>query len=183
VRQHAIDILLARGVPAKDYLGEIKAIFEWVQQAVRYTKDPLDVELLHTPRRMIELRAGDCDDMTILLGSMLESIGHQVRLVLAGPDAARPDRFSHIYLEVQHQGRWIPLDPTMPHPMGWAPRTGIKRAQAAPARAAAAREASALAHDRAAALYDRLALGGYGDAGEHRRLADWHRRAAEADRS
>ena len=58
-----------------------------------------------------------------------------------------------------------------------------ERARAAAARAAAAREASALAHDRAAALYDRLALGGYGDAGEHRRLADWHRRAAEADRS
>jgi hypothetical protein len=58
-----------------------------------------------------------------------------------------------------------------------------ERAQAAAARAAAAREASALAHDRAAALYDRLVLGGYSDAGEHRRLADWHRRAAEADRS
>lgn len=58
-----------------------------------------------------------------------------------------------------------------------------ERARAAAARAAAAREASALAHDRAAALYDRLVLGGYGDAGEHRRLADWHRRAAEADRS
>ena len=57
-----------------------------------------------------------------------------------------------------------------------------ERSRAAAARAAAAREASALAHDRAIARYDRLALGGYGDAGEHRRLADWHRRAAEADR-
>jgi len=64
-------------------------------------------------------------------------------------------------------------------------RRAVARARppAAAARAAAAREASALAHDRAAALYDRLVLDGYGDAGEHRRLADWHRRAAEADRS
>ena len=74
VRQKAIDILLACGVRPKNYLGEIQALFRWVQRHVRYTKDPFRVEVLHSPRRMLELRAGDCDDMTILLGSMLESI-------------------------------------------------------------------------------------------------------------
>ena len=127
VRQKAIDILLERGVPPKDYLGEIKALFEWVQHNVRYTKDPFRVEVLHSPRRMLELRAGDCDDMTILLGSMLEAIGHPVRLVLVGPDPLRPRLFSHIYLEGYHKGRWIPLDATMPHPMGWAPRVLVKQ--------------------------------------------------------
>jgi Transglutaminase-like superfamily len=82
VRQTAIDILLRRGVRPKDYLGEIKALFEWVQQNVRYTKDTFRVEVLHSARRMLELRAGDCDDMAILLGAMLESVGHPVRLVL-----------------------------------------------------------------------------------------------------
>src|SRR5829696_6091807 len=66
VRQKAIDILLERGVRAKDYPGEIKALFEWVQRNVRYTKDPYRVEVLHSARRMLELRAGDCDDLTIL---------------------------------------------------------------------------------------------------------------------
>ena len=127
VRQHAIDVLLQRGVRPKDYLAEIAALFQWVQRHVRYTKDPYRVEVLHSPRRMLELRAGDCDDMTILLGSMLESIGHPVRLVLTGPDPSRPTLFSHIYLETQHQGRWIPCDATMPHPLGWAPRTLVKR--------------------------------------------------------
>jgi hypothetical protein len=61
VRQTAIDILLRRGVRPKDYLGEIKALFEWVQQNVRYTKDTFRVEVLHSARRMLELRAGDCD--------------------------------------------------------------------------------------------------------------------------
>ena len=65
VRQKAIDILLARGVPPKDYLGEIDALFRWVQRHVRYTKDPFQIEVLHSARRMLELRAGDCDDMTI----------------------------------------------------------------------------------------------------------------------
>lgn len=126
VRQKAIDILLAKGIRPKDYLGEIKALFEWVQRNVRYTKDPFRVEVLHAARRLLELRAGDCDDMTIVLGSMLEAIGHPVRLVVTGPDPLRPKLFSHIYLEAFHQGRWIPLDATMPYPMGWQPRTLVK---------------------------------------------------------
>jgi hypothetical protein len=126
VRQKAIDILLARGIKAKDYLGEIRALFEWVQGNVRYTKDPLRVEVIHSARRMLELRAGDCDDMTVLLGSMLQAIGHPVRLIIVGPDPQRPRLFSHIYLEASYQGRWIPLDATMPHPMGWSPWAPVR---------------------------------------------------------
>ena len=40
VRQAAIAILRRRDVRPKDYLGEIKALFEWVQRHVRYTRDP-----------------------------------------------------------------------------------------------------------------------------------------------
>lgn len=127
VRQKAIDIVLEKHVKPKDYLAEIKALLEWVQQHIRYTKDTYQVEVLHSARRMLELRAGDCDDMTILLGAMLEAIGHPVRLVLSGQDPLKQDLFTHIYLEVFHKGRWIPLDATMPYPMGWAPTTPVKK--------------------------------------------------------
>jgi len=127
VRHAAIGIVRRRAVKAKDYLGEIRALFEWVQQQVRYTRDPLRVEVLHSARRMLELRAGDCDDMTILLGAMLEAIGHCVRIVLTGTDPRFPDRFTHIYLEALHGRRWIPLDATMPYSMGWSPRAPVKR--------------------------------------------------------
>jgi transglutaminase-like putative cysteine protease len=130
VRQKAIDILLERNVKAKDYLGEIKALFEWVQKNVRYTKDPFRVEVLHSPRRMIELAAGDCDDMAILLGAMLRAIGHPVRLVLTGPNPLRPHLFTHVYIEANQKGHWIPLDATMSYPMGWAPRTLVKKVMA-----------------------------------------------------
>ena len=115
------------GVRPKDYLGEIKALFEWVQRNIRYTRDPHRVELLHSARRLLELRAGDCDDMTILLGSMLQSIGHPVRIVVVGPDPLRPRLFTHVYPEVRYRGRWIALDATMPHPMGWAPAVLVKK--------------------------------------------------------
>jgi hypothetical protein len=127
VRQRAIDILFEKGIKAKDYLGEINALFLWVQQNIRYTKDPIRLEVLHSAKRILELRAGDCDDMTILLGAMLESIGHPVRLVIVGPTPIRPNLFSHIYLEVFYKGQWIPLDATMPYPMGWAPQTLVKK--------------------------------------------------------
>jgi hypothetical protein len=127
VRQKAIDILLEKHVKPKDYLAEIKALFEWVQQHIRYTKDTFHVEVLHSARRMLELRAGDCDDMTILLGAMLEAIGHPVRLVIIGSNPLRQDLFTHIYLDAFHKGRWISLDATMPYPMGWAPRTTVKK--------------------------------------------------------
>lgn len=127
VRQKAIEIFRAYRVPAKDRWGEVAALFDWVRRNVRYTRDIFRVELLHTPRRMLELRAGDCDDMTILLGAMLVATGHPVRLALAGFRRARPHSYSHIYPEVLVHGRWIPLDATVDFPMGWAPPALWKR--------------------------------------------------------
>lgn len=127
VRQAAIRIFRTQGIAPKHYLGEIAALFYWIQQRVRYTRDIYRVELLHSARRMLQLRAGDCDDMTILLGALLESTGHPIRLVLIGSNPRKPRRFSHIYLEVQHAGRWIALDATMNRPMGWAPNAPIRQ--------------------------------------------------------
>jgi transglutaminase-like putative cysteine protease len=98
-----------------------------VRKNIRYTRDIFRVELLHTPRRMLELRAGDCDDMSILLGSMLISTGHPVRLVLVGFRPDKPHMYSHIYPEVNVRGRWIPIDATVSHPIGWAPPSLWKR--------------------------------------------------------
>jgi transglutaminase-like putative cysteine protease len=121
VRQRAIQIFRVYRVPAKDRFGEICSLFDWVRRNIRYTRDIFRVELLHTPRRMIELKAGDCDDMTILLGSMLLSTGHPIRLVLVGFRPNRPHLYSHIYLEVLVRDRWLALDATMSRPIGWAP--------------------------------------------------------------
>lgn len=121
VRQRAIEILRTCRVAPKDRLGEISALFDWVRGNVRYTRDIFRVELLHSARRMLELRAGDCDDMTILLGAMLQSIGYPVRLALVGFRPLRPHLYSHIYPEVLVRGRWLALDATMPRPPGWSP--------------------------------------------------------------
>lgn len=127
VRQKAIEIFRLYRVRPKDRFGEVSALFDWVRRNIRYTRDIFRVELLHSARRMLELRAGDCDDMTILLGAMLVSTGHPVRLVLVGFRPHKPHVYSHIYPEVNVRGRWLAIDATMPRPIGWAPPAVWKR--------------------------------------------------------
>src|SRR5262245_29058296 len=127
VRQQAIQIFRIAGVAPKHRYGEISALFEWVRRNIRYTRDIFQVETLHTARRMLELRAGDCDDMTILLGAMLVATGHPVRLALARFRRDNPHSHSQLYLVVRLGSDWIALDPTMHKPLGWAPPTIWKR--------------------------------------------------------
>jgi hypothetical protein len=127
VRQKAIQIFCAYQVRAKDRLGEVCALFDWVRRNIRYTRDIFRVELLHAARRMLELRAGDCDDMTILLGAMLVSTGHPVRLVLVGFQRQKPNVYTHIYPEVRVGGHWVAIDATSRHPIGWSPPALWKR--------------------------------------------------------
>ena len=127
VRQKAIQIFRAYRVEPKDHWGEVFALFDWVRRRVRYTHDIFRTELLHSARRMLELRAGDCDDMTILLGAMLTATGYPVRLALAGFRAHQPHRYRHIYPEVNVRGRWIALDATMNRPAGWDPPARWKK--------------------------------------------------------
>ena len=127
VRQKAIEIFRSYGARPKDRFAEVCALFDWVRKNVRYTRDIFQVELLHSARRMLELRAGDCDDMTILLGAMLKSTGHPVRLVLAGFRPSKPHSYSHVYPEVNVRGKWIAIDASMERPIGWAPPACWKR--------------------------------------------------------
>jgi transglutaminase-like putative cysteine protease len=127
VRQKAIQIFREREVRPKDRFGEACALFDWVRDNVRYTRDIFRVELLHSARRMLELQAGDCDDMTIVLGAMLVSTGHPVRLILAGFRPDRPHSYSHVYPEVNVAGRWIPIDASADRPLGWNPPALWKR--------------------------------------------------------
>lgn len=109
---------LVRHLPQKDYKGEIKAAHEFVRDRVRYTRDIRTVETLHTADRLLADRQGDCDDKSILVASLLESIGHTTRLVAIGP---RKGVFSHVYAQVQHPtkaGAWINLECTEPWPVG-----------------------------------------------------------------
>ena len=111
----AID--LVRNVPAHDEAGEVAALFGWVQQNIRYTKDPVTKEKLYPPQELLKIRAGDCDDMTTLLGALAIALGYPARAVTVAASPESPNEFSHVYLEVEvppGSGAWVALDAARP---------------------------------------------------------------------
>lgn len=122
VREQAIGIVRRARVAAHDFDGELKAVFEWVRDRVRYTRDPAGVEALQAPHRTLALLAGDCDDMAMLLVALLRAIGHRAQLAFRaiGTDRRNPRRLSHVYVVARESGREVALDPTVPGtPLGW----------------------------------------------------------------
>lgn len=105
--------------PQKDKLSEVAAIFDFVQNDIRYVRDVFGVETLCDPRMTIRRRVGDCDDQATLLATMLESVGYPTRFVMSGHRS--PKQFDHVYVQVLIGNQWVSADPTEPHPLGWAP--------------------------------------------------------------
>ena len=101
---------IVKNIPPKNWLKEVDAVFRWVRDNIRYIKDPRNIETLHTPQKILEFGQGDCDDQSILLASLLETIGHPARFVAVG---FAPGTYSHVYVETKVGNKWIPLDATM----------------------------------------------------------------------
>ena len=101
---------IVKNIQSKKWGLEVAAVFRWVRDNIRYVKDPRNIETLHTPEKILEFGQGDCDDQSILLATLLESIGHPARFVAVG---FTPGTFSHVYIESKIGNRWVPLDPIM----------------------------------------------------------------------
>jgi hypothetical protein len=99
---------IVRGVPAFDDYSEARALYDWVRSNIRFTKDPVNKETLYPPAELLQIRSGDCDDISMLLGTLLMAVGYPARLMTV---AANGDDFSHVYVEGQIDGQWIPMDP------------------------------------------------------------------------
>jgi hypothetical protein len=90
----------------KDYAGEILAICYWVASHVLYLNDPMHVELLKDPQRMMEeilgnrdsRTRGDCDDIATLIATMALQCGRESQLVVAG--FKNKGQYSHVFVRV-----------------------------------------------------------------------------------
>lgn len=107
-------------------MAEIQALFQFVQNSIRYTRDIRGVETLQPADYVLSRRTGDCDDKGILLASMLEAIGHPTRFVAL---AFKPGKFSHVLVETRrsHKNDWISLETTEPVRLGWYPPDVVNR--------------------------------------------------------
>jgi len=80
--------------------------------------DTRGIEHIHDAQNVLRQRAGDCDDKVILLGALLESIGHATKVFAMG---FRRGELTHVALLVCYQGAWIPADTTEDYGLGWIP--------------------------------------------------------------
>jgi transglutaminase-like putative cysteine protease len=116
VYELARQILRQARIRAFDSEGEARAIYEAVRRNMRFTRDIRGKETLHAARELVRLKMGDCDDYTILLCSLLESIGYQTRIVTVASDPRDPENFTHVYPEVSIGGRWKAVDAARRNP-------------------------------------------------------------------
>lgn len=118
IRQLATGIV--QEVEGKDFEQEACACLQWVKDNIRYVKDIKGTETLHTADTILKQRHGDCDDMAILLGAMLLSIGHDIRFICVSFQA---DNWSHVWtqsklLDNDLTPYWLDLEPTVDVPCG-----------------------------------------------------------------
>ena len=127
VRELALKI--TQGVANSDHTGEIDAIYNWVKNSIAFRGE--DDELIQAPEVTLRFEGADCDCQSVLLGSLLGSLGYTVDFkTVAG--AGEKD-FSHVYAVVwdDSSGGWrpLPLDTTVAEAQpGWEP-SGISRAR------------------------------------------------------
>jgi antitoxin (DNA-binding transcriptional repressor) of toxin-antitoxin stability system len=112
---------ITKGLPSKDYRGELAAILRWAKKNIRYTRDPYGVELVQDVWATLSRERADCDDFDVLVGAMVEVMGAPVRLVTV---STRQDKEPvHTYPAANVGGKWIALDATVPSSSpGWEPR-------------------------------------------------------------
>lgn len=118
IRDLAVSIIRAARVPERDQMGEVVALKNWVQDNVRYVRDPLWYESITFPESIaFDVKTGDCDDHVVLLAALLGAVGIPSRFVTFGIQSATQ---THVAMEAQVKGEWIPLDPIVKNkPAGW----------------------------------------------------------------
>jgi hypothetical protein len=119
VRRHTEQII--NGIRPKDYQSEYIAIGRWWGNAGRYTRDPLHIEMLRTPEKLIGdalqgRLSADCDELALAIGMCCLSVGGRVQFVTVGFAPlvrGQPKVHTHVFCRAQdpRNKQWWVLDP------------------------------------------------------------------------
>lgn len=111
---------LERAAP-HDKLGQAAGLLDFVRERCDYIEDPIGVEVLATPRRVLEDRCGDCDELTELYLSLCGAVGIPGQFCAVTWKPWDPE-WRHVYAELELGRRLVAADPTVAGaPLGWAP--------------------------------------------------------------
>ena len=116
LRVRDVALTITAGCPRGNVRCRQDRILSWARENLRYESDPHGNELIFDPVETLERigsngqAAGDCDDGTVLVAALLESIGIPTRLLAVSTRADR--RLHHVAVEARDSsGFWRYLDP------------------------------------------------------------------------
>lgn len=111
---------IVREVQPRDRLSQLAAIYDWFNRRFHYVNDPVEVELVKDPERLLEEIAkhghamGDCDDASTFLYAAPRTIGITTQFARVG-FKKRPmagSQYTHVFTVAWDQYRRpIVLDP------------------------------------------------------------------------
>jgi transglutaminase-like putative cysteine protease len=123
---------LVQNCTSRDRLCQVQSVQAYVRDKINYLEDVRDTETIQTPDYTLDLNSGDCDDQSVLVASLLESIGFQTRFCAMG---VRGNFFSHVSSQVKLGRGWCNVETIVPvlkepwhgysagtpTPIGWFP--------------------------------------------------------------
>lgn len=107
--------ILGRVVGAEhNPVAQLRALYLFVRDSIRFVGDVRGVETLQSPRYTLQVKAGDCDDRATLIAALARSVGlpADFRFRVVGANPASPGTYSHVYVMARLNGRDYALDPT-----------------------------------------------------------------------
>ena len=127
IRKVAAQVALVH--PGQYNIYQIIEIFDYVTSSVQYVSDPRGADYWSYPNETMDIGAGDCDDYSTLISSLIEAIGGSTRIYLTddhafaavyvGTDTSEISKaISEYYGSVpvrymeDASGSWLMLDPT-----------------------------------------------------------------------
>ncbi len=89
-----------------------KALFYFVRDNFNYVADPSSFEYIKTAQESILSTGGDCDDASLLLASLLSSVGIETRFVFVPRHVYIQARLPEAIKRYQDDDGWVDLDAT-----------------------------------------------------------------------
>lgn len=118
-------------VPERDQPLQAKTIRRWCKARFRYVADPVNIDLLASPRYLLNqikkhgYVQGDCDDAAALTASLLQGVG--IVATLEAVAFIRPDApFTHVFT-IAHPRGGEPWNMDVSHPDDSPPRAFTRR--------------------------------------------------------
>jgi transglutaminase-like putative cysteine protease len=112
----------------KNYGAELENAFNRLRKVVTYRRDPHQVEWVQHPWHTLRLKAGDCDDLSVLISAMMGALGAPYRFITLKADGGRPDEWSHVFAEIKVPGKgWVSADLSVADDLGFRPRGFVEK--------------------------------------------------------